>query len=462
MTYLSLALEAWRDGYALRRRRQRYKRYTYGDQWSDPATAADGSAVTEGDLASHNGQQPLTNNLIRQLVKCVIGNFRGSMTAPAPVPAAETAARNALDELDARMLEEFLISGCAIQRVTVEKRMAGEGVWVDNVSPASFFINRFTDPRGLDIELVGMLHSLSFREVMMRYGTDASRAALIKAEYSGADPLSGLQEGVSLGDPAAMEFFSAPRHRCRVIEVWTPESRNVLRCHDPEQASAFTVAADCLESLREVNAARQRECRPEVTIDPRTTMRWHCRIFTPGGRVLEEYDSPYPHGLHPFAVKFYPLTDGEVHSFVEDIIDQQRHINRLITLMDSIMAHSAKGVLLFPAGQKPECMSWQQLGSLWASCNGIIPYEPNRCDGEPRQIISGAQDAGASRLLELQMQMFNQISGVSEAMKGQSSQGASSTSMFDAQVQRSALALLDMLDSFNDFRAARNRLMAGS
>lgn len=462
MTYLSLALEAWRDGYALRRRRQRYKRYTYGDQWSDPATAADGSAVTEGDLASHNGQQPLTNNLIRQLVKCVIGNFRGSMTAPEPVPAAETTGRNSLDELDARMLEEFLISGCAIQRVTVEKRMAGEGVWVDNVSPASFFINRFTDPRGLDIELVGMLHSLSFREVMMRYGTDASRAALIKAEYSGGEQLSGLQEGVSLGDSAAMEFFTAPRHRCRVIEVWTLESRNVLRCHDPEQASAFTVAADCLESLMVVNAARQRECRPEVTIDPRTTMRWHCRFFTPGGRVLEEYDSPYPHGLHPFAVKFYPLTDGEVHSFVEDIIDQQRHINRLITLMDSIMAHSAKGVLLFPAGQKPECMSWQQLGSLWASCNGIIPYEPNRCDGEPRQIISAGQDAGASRLLELQMQMFNQISGVSEAMKGQSSQGASSTSMFDAQVQRSALALLDMLDSFNDFRAARNRLMAGS
>ena len=329
-------------------------------------------------------------------------------------------------------------------------------------SPASFFINRFTDPRGLDIELVGMLHSLSFREVMMRYGTDASRAALIKAEYSGCDPLSGLQEGVSLGDSAAMEFFTAPRHRCRVIEVWTLESRNVLRCHDPEQASAFTVAADCLESLREVNAARQQEGRPEVTIDPRTTMRWHCRIFTPGGRVLDEYDSPYPHSLHPFAVKFYPLTDGEVHSFVEDIIDQQRHVNRLITLMDSIMAHSAKGVLLFPAGQKPECMSWQQLGSLWASCNGIIPYEPNRCDGEPRQIISGGQDAGASRLLELQMQLFNQISGVSEAMKGQSSQGASSTSMFDAQVQRSALALLDMLDSFNYFRAARNRLMASS
>ena len=33
---------------------------------------------------------------------------------------------------------------------------------------------------------------------------------------------------------------------------------------------------------------------------------------------------------------------------VEDIIDQQRHINRLISLIDFIMGSSAKGVLLVP------------------------------------------------------------------------------------------------------------------
>ena len=461
MNYLSLALEAWRDGAELRARRSRYKRYTYGNQWSDPAVANDGTTVTEAQLASRNGQFPLTNNMVRQLVKCVIGNFRSSMTVPKPVPDAEAAERNALDELDCRMLEEFLISGCAIQRVTVEKRMAGDGVWVDNVSPESFFINRFTDPRGLDIELVGMLHSLSFREVMMRYGTDNARAALITRVYGSSQPPEPAG-GLSLGDSVAADFFRAPRHRCRVIEVWTLESRNILKCHDPEKASAFTVADDKLKAIECVNRERGRAGRPEVEIRRRTTMRWHCRMFTPEGHVLEEYDSPYPHGQHPFAVKFYPLTDGEVHSFVEDIIDQQRHVNRLITLMDHIMSHSAKGVLLFPAEQKPECLTWQQVGDLWASCNGIIPYEAGRSRGEPRQIISNGENTGATRLLDIQMQLFRQISGVSDAMQGQSGHGSNSASMFDAQVQRSAIALLDLLDSFNSFRAARNRLIAGS
>lgn len=462
MNYLSLALEAWRDGATLRSRRARYKRYTYGDQWSDPATGRDGRITDEASLAAVNGQYPLTNNLIRQLVKCVIGNFRNSMESPAPVPGKETVSRNALDEMDCRMLEEFLISGCAIQRVTVEKRMAGEGVWVDNVSPASFFINRFTDPRGLDIELVGMLHSLSFREVMMRFGTDSRRAEEIGRAYGRSDVDNAPVPGVSVGDDVAADFFHAAGRRCRVIEVWTLESRNVLRCHDTEQGSLFLVSADKRKALQSINAARSASGRTAVKSEPRVTMRWHCRMFTPGGYVLDEYDSPYPHGLHPFAVKFYPLTDGEVHSFVEDIIDQQRHVNRLITLMDHIMSHSAKGVLLFPAEQKPSCLSWQQIGELWASCNGIIPYEPSRCDGEPRQIISSGDNAGATHLLDLQMQLFRQISGVSEAMQGQSRQGASSASMFDAQVNRSAIALLDLLDSFNSFRRARNKLIAES
>lgn len=461
MNYLSLALEAWREGAGLRARRTRYKRYTYGDQWSDPVTTADGRTVDEASLASRNGQHPLTNNLIRQLVKCVIGNFRNAMTAPEPAPADETADRNALDELDCRMLEEFLISGCAIQRVTVEKRMAGDGVWVDNVSPDSFFINRFADPRGLDIELVGMLHSLSFREVMMRYGSDPAHADLIARTYaSGATPEP--PGGIGLGDAVAADFFRAPGRRCRVIEVWTLESRNVLKCHDPEQGSAFMLADDKLKAIETVNRERTRTGRREVDVVRRTTMRWHCRMFTPDGHVLDEYDSPYPHGLHPFAVKFYLLTDGEVHSFVEDIIDQQRHVNRLITLMDHIMSHSAKGVLLFPAEQKPACFSWQQIGELWASCNGIIPYEPSRCDGEPRQIISNGSDVGANQLLSLQMQLFQQISGVSDAMQGHSRQGVNSASMFDAQVQRSAIALLDLLDSFNTFRRNRNKLIATS
>lgn len=65
--------------------------------------------MTEGELASKNGRVPLTNNLIRQLVKTIVGRFRASLAEAGARPSA-TALRNQLDELDSRMLEEFLIS----------------------------------------------------------------------------------------------------------------------------------------------------------------------------------------------------------------------------------------------------------------------------------------------------------------------------------------------------------------
>ena len=43
--------------------------------------------------------------------------------------------------------------------------------------------------------------------------------------------------------------------------------------------------------------------------------------------------------------KAYPFIDGEIHSFVADVIDQQRYTNRLITLNDWVIRASAKGVL---------------------------------------------------------------------------------------------------------------------
>lgn len=48
----------------------------------------------------------------------------------------------------------------------------------------------------------------------------------------------------------------------------------------------------------------------------------------------------------------------DVHSLVEDVIDQQRHVNRMITIMDRMMATAAKGVLLFPSKCKPDELDW--------------------------------------------------------------------------------------------------------
>lgn len=165
--------------------------------------------------------------------------------------------------------------------------------------------------------------------------------------------------------------------------------------------------------------------------------------------------------MHPFAVKFYPLTDGEVHSFVEDVIDQQRYINRLITMIDHIMGASAKGVLLFPMDKKPDNYTWEEIGELWTSCSGIIPYE-NRSGmpGEPKQIISGGEHSGAYKLLDIQMQLLQEISGVTGALQGRADGTRQSAALYDSQVRNSSVAILDIMESFNAFRRQRDRLVA--
>ena len=390
MTVLNKAYSCWSKLAGLRRRRDRCKRFTYGDQWSDRVRSR-GRWESEAEYIERSGKHPYTNNLIRQLVKTVVGRYRREAAEAGAYKGdiADTAARNSLAELDARTLEEFLISGCAIQRVVDERRWGGEGVWVDSVDPRRFFVNAFRDPRGRAAE---------------RARSDGS----IDAELA----LGGSQVAGSC-------FVSEEQGKCRVIEVWTFDSRLL----DDSADSAFC---------------------------------WHCRWYAPDGSLLSEYDSPYAHGGHPFAVKFYPLTDGEVHSFVEDVLDQQKFINRLIVTLDHMMACSAKGVLLFPINQLPNGISLEQITDAWAQPDGVIPIT-DLADHLPQQVNASNSNSDGYRLLQMQMQLFEQISGVGGALMGRST-NARGAEMLDAEVRNGTLALADLFESFAAFTAARNAL----
>ncbi len=363
---LAAARDAWLAAGAFRLRRDRYKRYTYGDQWSDIIADSSGRCAAEADLIAESGRKPLTNNMIRQIVKIVIGRYRSACRDEniyaADKPSRRYVGDNALLELDCRMLEEFLISGCAVQRIAVEKRRGVERLWIDNVDPRTFFVNSFKDPRGNDIELIGMLHDMSFPEIVARFaGGKRGRAAALARSYAVASGDADFYPTALLGEAAcdATDFFNAPAGRCRAIETWT---------------------LDCRRSTSR-------------SID----FVWQCRWFTPDGALLASYDSPYPHGSHPFAIKLYPLTDGEVHSFVEDVIDQQRCINRMIVLIDHIIGSSAKGVLLFPQDQKPKEVDWKEVADTWSRSNGVIPIT-GAGSQLPQQVVTSSADCGAYQL----------------------------------------------------------------
>lgn len=427
---LQLAHHTWAQKDADRARRLRYKRYTYGDQWGDLMPDGNGGMVPEKTLVKFSGREPLTHNLIRRLIKTVIGRYRticDERNRYSDLPDSLDRL-NALAELDSRLLEEFLISGCAIQRVVAETRHGRHGVWIDNVCPTRFFVNDFRDPRGWDVNIVGMLHDMSPGEMMSRFG---SRFNIAKARgVSG--PLLDSDE----------TFFNARNGMFRAIEVWTYQPRLTNFAHDTDSAAVGTIEPG-QQSTGNINIAR------------RMDFSWHCRWFDGAGNLLDHYTSPFPHGQHPFVFKFYPLVDGEVHSFVEDIIDQQRCVNRLMVLMDKMLGASAKGVLLFPMTQLHKDFPIDRVMESWSAADGIIPIN-GTSPILPQQVSGSGNDVGAQRLLELEMKFFEDISGVSEALMGKSSGSTGGAGLFNAQVQSSTSALADIFETFMDLTRARD------
>lgn len=429
----------------LRRKRTRQLNYTFGRQWLDPVTA-DGRTMTEGQFTEKIGKKPLANNLIRQMVKTVTGRFRYRLeqqraTAAAPDPIASIRRDNMLDELDCRMLEEFLISGCAIQRIVSERRPSRTGVWIDNVDPSRFFVNSFRDPRGCDIELIGMIHDMSPRELLGRFAPGGGKAAeAIKC--AAASPES------TLGGRAAV-FGMPEQGRCRVIEVWTLDAHTTLRCHDRDEGRYYELSDPSAHVDENVDTLTD------------TDLLWHCRWYLPDGTLIASYPSPWPHGTHPFVLKLYPLIAGEVQSLVADVIDQQRYVNRLITLIDHVIGTSAKGALLFPCNQIPEGVDMNDIVQQWARPDGVILYQPTIEGSGPQQLVNTKEPASAYHLLDMELKLMQQISGVSDALGGQvTAENSRSAALFEAQMNASGIALLDTFAAFESFREARDRKAA--
>lgn len=445
-----------------RSRRDRCKRYCYGRQWDD-VIEVDGRRMREEDYIRSQGNIPLKNNLIRRMVRSILGVFRNQYAFP---PAAAlrldsgseadallyrrlllNASYNRLDELHARTMEEFLISGLAVHRKTFS-RTAGEhlpeaGVLrTDYVAPDSFFIDASArDFRGWDVRMVGQLHDLDFGRLCASLAESDDDCRRLREIYLG-DGAASAAAGQVFGDPAGARGFHTPSAPglCRVIEVWHKEVRGRYRVHDPATGRIYKVEADRRPLLPE--GVRLQWMADEV---------WSYAFLAPTGEVLAEGESPFPGGGHPYVWRAYPYIDGEIHSFVADVIDQQRHTNRLITLYDWVLRSTAKGVLLFPESALPDGVEIDDISDEWSRFNGVILFRPKAGVPLPQQVCGNASNVGITDLLDIQLKMFEDVSGVNSALEGKVTGGNVSGALYDRQTRQAMTALLDILESYNSF-----------
>ena len=442
------AYSAWTDWGELRRKRRRSKDFTYGSQWGDVVTTPDGSRCTEHQQLLAHGHEPLTNNVIRRLVRSAVGRFRNMVTIGEE-------RRDAIDELDSRALEEFLISGCCLQRIDIDND--GEPM-VENLNVNRFFSNVMEDVHCRDCKIVGYLHNMNVGELIRLLARgDRSRATRIRSIYSNIEPHTAGLPSIGADAECSGDFFTASHGQVRAVEVWTLELSEVLECHDRATAQLYVCDTSRQHGIDAENARRQ--AAGIDIIDARWGIEeaWHCRWFAPDGHCLAHYTSPYGHGSHPFAIKLYPLTDGEVHSFVEDVIDQQKYINRLITLIDRVMGASAKGVLLFPDAALPDGFTWDDLKRIWRSTDGILPYTDGCCTHLPQQVSTNNTGIGAFELLSLQMRLMEEISGMGSVLQGNNNGSRQGAQLYERQVENATIALSDIFETFNTFRRHRDQ-----
>lgn len=469
----------------------RCKDFTYGEQWNDLITFEEnGSKVTmsEKDYMMKQGIMPLTNNLIRRTIRNIVGVYRNQ-------DKEETCAArdrkeqqygevlstllttnnqaNQMKQKSSRGLESALQSGFGCFKHTVGWKNHKFDCWTSNVSLLDFFCdNNVKDGDGDDFRLIGELHSISFQELCASFAKSTEDIKKLKAEYidrSNKQLEYYLQNqyrrfGQKLDERNFSFFVPDDPNLCRVIEVWTKESRERYHCWDKATGDMYDIdVKDFPILVTAVNAARIAEgiaagMIPEnvalVECDPKKDWfideYWYYRFLTPSGHTLQEGETPYAHGEHPYSVFLYPFVDGELHPYVKDVIPQQKLINRSITMNDWIDRCSAKGVLLYPEGAF-DGQDEEDVARAWSSPNGVLPYKYKAGVPEPHQVSANATTPARAEMLNIQLKMFEDESGVNGALQGKPGYSTTSGTLYAQQTQNATISISDLIMSWDAF-----------
>lgn len=482
---MDVLMEAKRHWDGMRKFRddsERNHRYCFGEQWKD-IIVVDGQRMTEENYIRQQGQVPLKNNLIRRLVRSVLGAYRGQDKEPT-CKARDRDEQRLGEALSivlqynmqlnrsnglvmARSFEEYLISGLVVHRKWYgwNSNLSRADCWTSYVAPNNFFVdNNMRDFRGWDVGIIGEIHDIEFGELLTQFAKSAEDHKRLSDIYHNCRDRRSLvwyfnEFGFQHADREDFLYTEDPS-RCRVIEVWRKEQKPRYRCHDYNTGEIFKVdIADYDALVGSVNKNRLRlaaqagiptEEVPLIEAEWFIDSYWYYYFLSPMGDILDEGETPYEHKSHPYVFTAYPYINGEIHSFVSDVIDQQRYVNRLITMYDWIMRASAKGVLLVPE----DCLGDHNISEIadeWSRFNGVIALKIKPGAPVPQQIAANATNIGINELLSLQLKFFEDISGVHGAVQGRAGNSGESGALYAQQAQNATTSLLDLFDSFSGF-----------
>lgn len=479
----------WASLETLRRKARRSFMYAYGNQWGDYVKDPDtGNYITEADLIKKEGKVPLKNNVIAPILSNIDGQFRLMQTKPMALvndPKERKVGEmmsmtveyihnlNELKELDADALKKELCSGIVAQRVEygIEPSKGKKDVWVYPVNTFRLFFNtNLEDSRGWDVTHIGELFDMPLSKVKSLFGKSPEDIAYIESIYGTMQAENLQQNGLQGEDTRSINFFNSVRpDMCRVILGWKLVTEEKYYWHDELDGTwgYADLNAQQKRIFDEENARREADALAQgmdaedvLLIEYEQSMEnyWKYWYLSPYGDVLQTGRTPYWHKEHNYSLNIYALINGEVHTYVEQFIDQQRVINRTATLIDFIRSSSSKGLLVCD-DTAFEGMSRQDVVDEFVRYNGVLFVKlkgGKQIHDVIQQVNSNVSFANDFELLNLQLRLVNDISGVNNAMQGRDVRSSTPSSLYAQQTENASNNIRGVFDNFKAFRRRRD------
>lgn len=498
MDLLRACYNDWMQLAERRAEHRRFMRYYSGDQWGDLVEDPDnrGQQITERQLISRTGVTPITHNILQEYIRNVCGqmltntyktiiNARREEDAQAAemitnaIQACLDANENqTLDINTIIALHTMGVAWCKITYTAWDERNVTDAR-VDYVNEMRIAWNQdCEDPRLFDIRRICELHSYTRSEIIGNFAKNAydeQRLNAILNEIEIADRERFEQNNNKASDVLeSMDFWGSANeiNKYRIIEVWSKRSRWVLWTNDratfdrPKEyvddinaIEAEVAAENARRIMQGVAAGMDEDTIPLIETERHYEHYWYCQFLTPQGVALLEMESPYEHQQHPYVFAAMPVIDGVSKPLFSDLIEMQRNINRQRTMLDMLIASSAKNTLFVPE-EALEGRSIEEYADEIMKINGVIKFKAKPGYPMPEFLQRNAINLGVFDVLNFDMQQIQAISGLSGAVQGQVAKSGTPSSLYAQQAQNTMLNFVLLFERFNNYCKKRDAKLA--
>lgn len=401
---------------------------------------------------------------------------------------------NNRQEMDARLFYEFCVYGFIGMSTVWDRRNGRESIFNDKVDIFKLAVPPFFKPDLSDIEIFGIGHDLTWREILAKF-TDGSdgQAQQLNEIYLQTQTHYSPEQGYQATGEAQLTglddfLHSSIQGKYRVIEVWTMESRQSLWVHDWDKSDAGFMPMGAMAELDAENESRKRAnvmmdenglpildengeemyyVDPKelnlIEYEPQMETFWYRRYITPNGYLLDARESPYfvlrdgyRCSIQPYSFLAYPCLQGEVKSLIMRMENNQRTLNHYMMMINFVVANGAKGTLLVDDASVSDKVSPEENRRNYNKTNGEYHWDSSKGGEKPEVLMNKSIPAGVEFMINFAKTMAAEGSGVQGALQGVHRN--TSGKQYQLERESASTSVTDFVESFNCFKLREAKL----